>query len=224
MRRLPAAAAFLLLTPLLDDFSSLEGWKAAPADGVRLDLSADAGALRLDFDFQGHAGWAAARKAFPRRLPENWAFRFRIKGDTPPQTLEFKLLDPSGQNVWWSVRRDFDFPRDWTTLTVRKRQVSFAWGPAGGGELRELGAIEFAIVNASGGRGRVWIDDLALEELPHPGAPLPARRGWKSAAERTELVLDLGGRREFGGLSLTWDAADFARRYEIEVSDDGKAW
>ncbi len=224
MRRPVAAAVVLAIAPLLDDFSSVTGWTAAPADGVRLELSEDGGALRLDFDYQGHAGWAAARKAFPLRLPENWAFRFRVRGETAPQTLEFKLLDPSGQKVWWSVRRDFAFPREWTTLTVRKRQVSFAWGPAGGGDLRELGAIEFAIVNASGGRGTVWIDDLSFEECPSSSGPLPVVRGWKGASETSELVLDLGGRREFSGLSLAWDAADFARRYEIEVSDDGRAW
>jgi F5/8 type C domain len=224
MRRPVAAAALLALSPLLDDFSSVGEWTAAPADGVKLELSEDGGALRLDFDYQGHAGWAAARKAFPLRLPENWAFRFRVRGETAPQTLEFKLLDASGQNVWWSVRRDFAFPREWTTLTVRRRQVSFAWGPAGGGELRELGSIEFAIVNASGGRGTVWIDDLSFEESKPATGPLPVVRGWKSAAEASQLVLDLGGRREFSGLSLAWDAADFARRYEIEFSDDGKTW
>ena len=73
-------------------------------------------------------------RTFPRTLPENWAIRLRLRGEGPPQTLEFKLLDPSGKNVWWSVRRDFAFPSDWTTLTFRKRQVTFAWGPAGGGD------------------------------------------------------------------------------------------
>ncbi|MEX0879516.1 MAG: discoidin domain-containing protein [Thermoanaerobaculia bacterium] len=236
-----AAAGLLLLastpgTPartVLDIFEGgIAGWVAAPSDGIRMALSPDAGetggALRIDFDFQGRAGWAAARKAFPRALPENWAMRFRFKGEGPPQTLEFKLLDPSGENVWWSVRRDFALPRDWTTLTVRKRQVSFAWGPAGAGEkLRELGAIEVTVVNSSGGRGSVWIDDLVLEELPPPGAPLPSRKNWKSApaaGETAELVLDLGGRRELGGLALFWDAADFARRYEIELSNDGRTW
>ncbi len=224
MRRPFAAAVLLAAAPLLDDFSAVEGWTAAPADGVRLELSQDGGALRLDFDYQGHAGWAAARKAFPLRLPDNWAFRFRVRGETAPQTLEFKLLDPSGQNVWWSVRREFAFPREWTTLTVKRRQVSFAWGPAGGGDLKELGSIEFAIVNASGGRGTVWIDDLSFRERPSSSGPLPLVRGWRSAGETSELVLDLGGRQEFSGLSLAWDGADFARRYEIELSDDRRTW
>jgi hypothetical protein len=241
VRRLAAvAAAALLSTALpsspparggLDDFDSISGWTAAPSEGVRLDLREDSGrtggGLRLDFDFGGHAGWAAARKAFPRRLPENWAISFSIRGQAPTETLEFKLVDPTGENVWWSVRRGFEFPGEWKTLKYRKRQVAFAWGPARGGEIRELGAIEITVTAGSGGRGSVWIDDLELEELPATGTPLPPARSWSSdprGGERQELVLDLGSRHELGGLTLDWDAADFARRYDVEVSDDGRAW
>ena len=193
----------------------------APAAGER------GGALRMDFDFGGHAGWAAARKAFPRRMPPNWAFTLRLKGEAPPETLEFKLLDPTGENVWWSVRRGFEFPGDWKTLRIKKRQVAFAWGPARGGEIKDLGFVEITVTAGQGGKGRVEIDELALEELPLEEGPLPAPRAWKSdpaGGEKQQLVLDLGGRRELGGLALDWDAADFARVYDVEMSDDGKAW
>jgi hypothetical protein len=124
-------------TVVLDAFDGIAGWTAAPSEGVRLTLAPAVGerggALRMDFDFGGHAGWAAARKAFARRMPPNWAFTLRLKGEAPPETLEFKLLDPTGENVWWSVRRGFDFPGDWKTLRIKKRQVTFAWGPARGG-------------------------------------------------------------------------------------------
>jgi hypothetical protein len=240
---------------ILDDFSDVSGWVAAPSDGVRLSLSSDAGAggsgkaLRMDFDFGGRAGWAAVRKTFPIRLPENWVMNLRLKGDTPPQTLEFKLLDASGENVWWSVRRPYEFPREWTTLRIRKRQVSFAWGPAGGGELRDLGFLEVTVTAASGGKGTVWLDNLALEELPPATSkPPPATAtassavpgsaagravdgdpatAWRSAAasgETPEFSIDLGVRREYGGLVLDWDDRDFPLTYAVEVSDDGKTW
>ena len=264
MRRVaPVLAAALLLSSspveqgrrVLDGFDNAAGWTAAPSDGVRLVLSTDVGAggsgksLRMDFDFSGHAGWAAVRKAFPVRLPENWVMDLRLKGDTPPQTLEFKLLDASGENVWWSVRRPYEFPREWTTVRIRKRQVSFAWGPAGGGELRDLGFLEVTVTAAAGGKGTVWLDNLTLEELPPATAkPPPATAiassaapgsasglaldgnpatAWRSAGgpgETAEFSIDLGRRREFGGLVLDWDARDFPRKYSVEVSDDGKAW
>ncbi len=266
MRRLASAilagAALLLPAPsspplrrVLDDFGNPSLWTAAPSDGVRLTLASDSGAggtgksLRLDFDFGGHAGWAAVRRAFPIRLPENWAIGLRLKGETAPQTLEFKLLDASGENVWWSVRRPYEFSRDFTTVRIRKRQVSYAWGPAGGGELRDLGFVEVTVTAASGGKGSVWLDDLALEELPPATAKPPpllatassAATGsaaalavdgnpataWRSAAaagEAQEVVLDLGVRREIGGAVLEWDASDFPRRYEVAMSDDRKSW
>ena len=257
-RALLAAALPLLFAagtprPVLDDFRDVSGWKAFPADGVRLELSADAGSggarggLRLDFDFAGHAGWAAVRKAFPMRLPENWAFRLRLRGETAPQTLEFKLLDARGENVWWSVRRAYEFPRNEATLTFRRRQVSFAWGPAGGGDLRELGFVEIAITAEAGGRGTVWLEELDFEELPaeptgpfaprasasseSPGFPAAAavdgdpKTFWRSGpAEDQQITLDLGTRREFGGLVLDWDERDHPRRYEILLSDDGARW
>src|SRR4029079_2896197 len=84
----------VLVTPLtaqtLDDFATLAGWTAAPSDGVRLDLADDHGALRLDFDFNGGAGYAVAHKAFALDLPPNWQLSFRIRGDTPVNNLEFK--------------------------------------------------------------------------------------------------------------------------------------
>jgi len=262
VKRLAGAAAGVLLLAasreaptrtVLDAFEEIAGWIAAPSEGVRLTLSSERGegegALRLDFDFQGRAGWAAARKAFPRGLPENWVFTLRLKGDAPPETLEFKLLDPTGKNVWWSVRHDFAFPREWKTLRIRRRQVSFAWGPAGGGEIRDVGAIEIAITAGRGGKGTVWLDELALEELPASAAvpPRPVLRissavpgngperaldgdpktAWRSdptAGERQELVLDLGGRRELGGFRLDWDPRDYPVRFAIDLSDDGAAW
>jgi hypothetical protein len=238
---------------ILDDFGDAKSWTAAPSDGVELSLASDAGesgkSLRMDFDFGGHAGWAAVRKAFPIRLPENWTIDLRLKGMSPPQTLEFKLLDRSGQNVWWSVRRPYELPQQWTTLKIRKRQVSFAWGPAGGGELRDLGFLEITVTAATGGKGTVWLDELTLEELPPANAKFPpplARASssvdgsgpesaldadpatsWRTipaSGDSQDLSIDLGQRREFGGLVLDWDPRDFPTRYEVEVSDDGRSW
>ena len=177
------------------------GWIAAPSDGVTMGLSPDrgesGGALRVDFDFGGHAGWAASRKAFPVALPENWAFSVRLRGESAPQTLEFKLLDRSGENVWWSVKRDLAFPKEWTTLRYPKRRVAFAWGPGDrNAPLTELGFVEITVTAASGGKGTLWIDELALEALPPEGSPLPPPRSWTGDPSKGEQQdLDPGPRR-----------------------------
>ena len=184
------------------------------------------GALRVDFRFVKGGGYAVLHRALDLDLPENYRFTFRVRGDCAPQNLEFKLIDSSGANVWWRNQRDFAFPRDWQTVTIRRRQIEFAWGPAGGGELRHVAALEIAITAGCGGRGTVWLDQLELTPLPVPGAAPPpiaatassARRaaerrrgrGGRRAAHRLGerarvtaapwLELDLGAAREFGGL------------------------
>jgi hypothetical protein len=234
---------------VVDAFEDLSPWTAMPASGVSLRLSADEGvrgrALRLDFDFGGGGGYAVAHRRLDLELPENYRLRFRVRGDCRPQNLEFKLIDASGENVWWQNRRDVAFPAAWDTFTIKKRQISFAWGPAGGGELRRAAAIEFAITAGSGGRGTVWIDELVLEPLPPPGATPPAPvasassaaagraaalalsgGGWRAAAgdARPWFALDFTAPREFGGLVLEWEPGRALADYAVEASEDGAHW
>jgi hypothetical protein len=218
------AVLFLAAAPAprtRDDFATAAGWTAAPSDGVSLDLASDHGALRLDFDFHGGAGYAVAHKAFAFALPANWQFSFRIRGEAPVNNLEFKLIDPSGENVWWINRKNFQFPRDWREVRNKKRQVAFAWGPQGGGEMKQVGAIEFAITAGSGGKGTVWIDDLTFTELPpeHPYDRTPAAI---SGPDWTGL--DFLESREYGGLVIDWQPGADASHYAVEISDDGAAW
>jgi hypothetical protein len=248
---LPARAARPPAPRVIDAFDDPAPWSAFPADGVELKLSGDAGdrgrALRLDFRFTG-GGYAIARRQLSLDLPDNYVFTFRLRGEAPVEHLEFKLIDATGENVWWHVERDTAFPREWRTFTIRKRQISYAWGPAGGGELRHAAALEFAITAGSGGAGTVWLDQLELRELPPEGTPPPApiasasstRKGqppaavldndpataWASAAHDSApwLALDLGAPREFGGLVLDWAPGRHAVDYDVEASDGGRAW
>jgi F5/8 type C domain len=236
---------------VLDDFEDIEAWSAHPASGVRLDLSSDTGehgkALRLDFDFQKGGGYAVARRALNLHLPPNYRFTFRIRGDAPDNNLEFKLLAPGMDNVWWLNRRDYHFPRTWQTYVIRKRHISFAWGPAGGGEATDVAALEIAITAGSGGKGTVWLDDLVLEPLPEPGAPLPIRASASSAAHGAAAALaidddarsawspapadrsprwtaDLGAERPLGGIVLHWAPGRQATDYDVAISTDAVTW
>jgi hypothetical protein len=195
---------------LLDDFESIAAWSPHPSDGVDLRLGQDAGlhgkAMRLDFDFHSHAGYAIARRNVQLDLPANYEFTFDLRASAPVNNLEFKLIDASGQNVWWVNRRDFEFPRDWKQIAVKKRQISFAWGPLGGGEAHAIAAIEIVVTAGTGGQGTVWIDDLALTPLP------PARGGsatfgpGRATHEQPAFTADLGELREIGGLRLDWES------------------
>lgn len=237
---------------VLDDFERLDGWTAQPSDGVTLAIRSDSGArgraMRLDFDFQGGGGYAVARKAIPLALDSNYTISFRIRGVARPNNLEFKLVDASGDNVWWVNRRAFAFPDDWREVTIRKRHIEFAWGPAGGGAPRDIASIEIAITAGEGGAGSVWIDELTYTPMspvvPYAGTPLarasssaagsaPAAAldadsltAWLSAPGEREswLELDFGQVRELGGLTVDWDSADFALSYRVEILDPAGTW
>jgi hypothetical protein len=242
----PSVRAQDALAPrLLDDMTDLAAWTPAPADGVKLDLVPDNGALRMDFSFTG-GGWAIARRALDVDLPENYALTFRLRGQTGTQHLELKLIDETGENVYWFVRRDFTFPTTWETLRTKKRQIGFAWGPGGSDKpLRHVGAIEIAVTAGTGGTGSVWLDDLTLVPLPVSTGPVPVPAAaatsvkvghpaedatdgdpatwWEGGREEhpTIFTLDFGSPQEFGGLTVDWLPACVPQEYLVEVDAAG---
>jgi len=154
-------------TIVLDPFDSVSHWTTNAAPGVEITIHSDSNgangrAMRLDFDFHGNPGYAIVHRALDVTLPWKYAFSFAIRGIAPPNTLEFKLIDSTGANVWWSNTPFFPFPRDWWTITRAKEQIYFAWGPTEERHLKKVAALEFAVTAGSGGKGSIWIDDLTL--------------------------------------------------------------
>src|SRR2546422_2572319 len=117
---------------ILDDFTDISGWTPVALGQAQLDISPDrgprGGALRLDFDFKGGGGFVVARKRFSFPLPEAYAFTFDVHGVSPANKLEFKLVDPSGHNVWRYQEDGFGFPAAWRTLRVGGSPNRFARG------------------------------------------------------------------------------------------------
>jgi hypothetical protein len=232
----------------VDDFRDPSTWMPVASGLAVLRLAAAPGpggaALALEFDFKGGGGFVVARKVVTRPMPESWSLTFAISGEGPPNRLELKLVDPSGRNVWLRAWDTFEVPAEWQTLTVRDRDVAFAWGPAGGGSLQQLGAIEIAVVAGPGGAGTLRIADLRLEDRTYRGTPKvgassasaghPAEHAldgdphttWRSAAVpgRHRLEVDFGEDREYGGLVVRWDPAARPRTCRVETSSDGSAW
>jgi len=236
---------------VLDDFEDVAGWTATASDGARVELGHDSGhagmSLRIDFDL-GSGGYLIVRKAFPLVLPANYAFKFFVRGEASPNNLELKLIDRTGQNVWWYKQRDFTFSTEWRDVTIKKPRLQFAWGPIGGGPPKNIAYIEFAIAAGSGGVGSVWIDDLRLEERevaasnnlkpkvsvstsipdhdPELALDQDPSTSWHSGALAAHqwLLLDLVKRREYGGLIIDWDRDDYATAYQVQASDDGENW
>ncbi|QGU32724.1 discoidin domain-containing protein [Thermochromatium tepidum] len=231
----------------LDDFSDLSSWSSVVSGQARLDLAADVGpqgggrALRLDFDFGEGGGFVVARRALSLSLPDSFALLMHVRAEAPANVFEFKLIDPSGENVWRFRDESFDFDSDWRELRIGSRAIAFGWGPAGGGAPTEVGAIELAITAGPGGCGRLWIADLRLEDRT-PSQPPSVRASseqpgqeagcvldgrsdtaWCAAHLPAWIELDFHEPRDYSALILHWEGAG-PHAFEILASDDGETW
>jgi hypothetical protein len=239
---------------LVDDFAAISSWRAGASDGVSASIHAvdgvDGGALRLDFDLAGTAGYALAARALSLDLPENYEISFYVRADAPVNNFQFKLTDAGGDNVWWFNRPNFALPRDWQQIRIRKRQIQFAWGPTHDHLLRHAARLEFVVAaGRAGGAGSVSFSRLAVRELPPVPATWPppaveassrqpdaepalavdgrlatAWRSDPSAGPAQSFTLDFGQRREFGGIVLHWLDGSYASSYDVQVSDDRAQW
>ena len=230
---------------LIDDFRDASRWRAASSDQVKATLRSERdGALCLDYDFAGVSGYAFVRRELPLVLPPHYAFELRLRGSGPPNDLQIKFTDASGDNVWWLNRQNFALPSESTTVRVKPRQIRFAWGPAQDRTLKTAAAIEFVIAAslAGGGRGSLCLERLTLHPLPAPPeSPPPVRvsasagnagaafdrrddTAWRAPPGRQTLSFDFGAPRELNGALLHWQAGAHARDYDLEASDDGRRW
>ena len=235
----------------IDDFESITDWTTFASDQVKVAIRQDQGstgrALCMDYDFNGVSGYAVARRKLPMDYPANYEYSIRLRGDAPANNLEFKLPDASGENVWWVTRPNYVPPTDWTQLKLKKRQISFAWGPSEDKTLRRSESFEITIAaGKGGGKGSLCFDDLQFRELPVEDATPPPLKAsassamaggtaalavdgdpdsaWRARAGTQQLTLDLGQQREIGGLVLDWADGAHALDYRIAASDDGKHW
>ena len=219
----------------LDTFDDASKWELILADGVQGQIVQVDGAIRLDYDFSAGAGYCVLHRKLNQPIHPNYRFGLRYRGEGPPNTLEFKLIDPTLENVWWSVERDQSFPTDWTTHTIRRRHVSFAWGPSEGEPLTELGAVEIAVTATQGGKGSVSLDELTYEALPlqepEPIEPQVRDQNGKplgqvgpdgsfvwaaTAGESIDFLFEVPV--EFSAVELDWSKTDASGTTEYEVS------
>ncbi len=228
---------------ILDTFDDPAQWRVIASTQVNGTLRTDDGALCLDYDFNGVSGYVGLQRDIAIDYPENYRFDFKIRGESPANDLQFKLIDVSGDNVWWVNRPRYAFPQAWTPVRYKRRHIGKAWGPGTDPALRASAKLEFTLNNSAGGQGRVCFDDLRFTALP-PDAAEPkiasarATAAGRDAAKavdgdpatawrvrgRQRLSLDLGAPTEFGGLRLDWADGAQPAAYAVLASDDGRVW
>ena len=188
----------------------------------------------MDVVFAVGSGYGGMHKKFPIRLPAGYQFSFDIKAEFPTNNFEFKLIDTTGQNVWWLNKRNFTFPAEWTTIRIKKRHISFAWGPSNAG-LESIGGVEFIVAAGSGGKGTIWLDNFVLEarddnpilEEPVVSASTSQRQAglsldgdlstaWKSSSQLSQQWVMIDFRRQNNGKLVTWNDARISQTLEKE--------
>lgn len=225
MKALLLLAAPLLLGAqsdgrVLDAMDAVGPWKAEGSTGVSAAVASDGQAVKLDYDFNDFAGYAFIRRPLPLTLPDNYEITFRMRWTGGVNGFEMKLVNASGDTVWWRQWQDFDPETGWQTIRVRKRDIEFAWGPVKQDVLESAASMEFVVVRgADGGAGSVEIDDIRIRELPAVAAKLPEPKIARTAGA---VTVDYGGLKEMGGAVLRWRQRP--GDYTVETSADGREW
>lgn len=236
---------------LLDDFETFSGWRSVVSEGAKLNVLSGEGktgkGLVMDFNLQGVYGYVIATKEFDIDLTSNYQFTFDMKADIPVNNFEFKLVDEK-EDVFWIKKMNVTYPKNWEKQKIKKRHISFAWGPSGGGEIKNVKRIEFVISSGQGGKGKVFVDNFRFEPIDEAAAEKAVAKfkasstkkgvksalnkqgtllnNWKSGGkkESESITIDFGYQKEIGGLKIDWENDYHARAYTVELSDDGTQW
>ncbi len=215
---------------ILDDFSHPAAWQASGTDDISASLRAANGrngkALCLDFNFNGVSGGATLRRTLPITFPANYALSFDVRGAMPPNDLQLKLIDASGDNVWWYRRENYQPGADWQTITAQRRDIESAWGPARDRTLRKTSSIEFTVYAGHGGKGTLCVSHLRLPPLP----PAPAGEPTAAAVTPNTLFQQQAQQaprgiypRGFSGEQSYWTlvGVDGGAKHSALISEDG---
>ncbi len=217
---------------VLDSFDTSTGWLATHTDDVSATLRTVPGrtgqALCLAYDFNGVSGAASIRKTLPVDFPEGFALSFDVRGSMPPNTLQLKLIDDSGDNVWWFQQAHFVPGTTWKTIEATSRQVEFAWGPVKDRTLRHTRELEFVVYaeaqpSGAANRGEVCFDNLRLTARKPEAVAVPpptVNAVFESRAKQVRRGLYPRG---FSGEQSYWTivGVDGGSRDSALISEDG---
>ena len=225
-----------------DIFHDIRQWQSTASGLAELTLRTEKkrsqqANLRMDFDFKGGGGFVVARRIWQRKMPTDFTLRFRLAGCLAGNDVEIKWIDSSNQNVWRYQIRNISLTNRWKTFTIASKDFVFAWGPAGGGAITEIGAIELAVVAGSGGRGTLKVAGFFIEDQSFTKQPIvltSSRKDHRSAAifpwragdydEKPWISLDGGHSSVCGGLIIHWTEQAPPRGFRVSISLDGKRW
>ncbi len=238
-------------TALLDNCENVSAWTPFQSTGVMVTHQTDTGfsrkALRFDLNFPKGSGYGGVVRNFNLPLPESYEISFMMKATVPTNNFEIKISsDSAGENIWWVNNKSYTYSTGWKRIVIKKRHLSFAWGPKPAAHPAKLLRLEIVVTAGTGGSGSVWIDDVTLTTVPMPPKQIPqpivsasssvgkgkpenilsVKKGsWISKTAKKEWIeLDLQYEKEFGAVQLTWDKSLKGLNYDVLTSYDKKKY
>ncbi|TAG08437.1 MAG: hypothetical protein EAZ42_10550 [Verrucomicrobia bacterium] len=227
-------------------FASPENWQIIASGQASGKVSRMAGkmqapAIRFEYDFAEGGGFVVMRKVCELQWPETFELGYSIRGEGPPNHFEIKLISADGSNVWRALKSDFAPPSEWTKHILTERDFLFAWGPAGGGSIAVISAIEVVVAAGPGGRGVLEFSDATMQDQArHENFVITAsssraeftaqgafsNNGWMAAVndQSSFWQIDLGRPQRMGGVVIDWLLPAAAKEFSLYQSDDGKSW
>ncbi|MFM2169947.1 MAG: hypothetical protein RI957_176 [Verrucomicrobiota bacterium] len=230
---------------LFEETSAWQVFASGLAEGTVEAVAGKSGTsgLRLRYDFHGGSGYIAIRRLTPWRMPSTFRLHLEYRGEGPANHLECKVCAPGGINVWRNQRLNAELGSEWRAWSLTERDLSFAWGPAGGGPVDLVEALELVVVAGPGGKGHVDFCDFRLtdETLIHPAAITASseKNEYSASAvfvdDHGEWIaspddpqpwwsLDFGRTHRFGGLIIEWPEDLPPRAFQVEISNNSRDW
>lgn len=213
------------MTRNLIESTTLTAWRAIAPSNTRLEIACENGidgVVRLDFALPDGPSFVVARRGVLLTIPEQYSFHLDIRGHAPRLTLEFKLVDESGLNVWRYRKPDFECTDEWQTLVIADHEIEFAWGPRQTDRPSRIAAVEIALVADAHVNGAYWLRNLILRDDTYRATPrvsassaLPGHApdnvlardatAWRSATGGAQFIaIDFEVPRAFSVVEIAW--------------------
>ncbi|MFH1369502.1 MAG: discoidin domain-containing protein [Elusimicrobiota bacterium] len=246
-----ACAAELRAKTLLDGFEDASTWNWMGGDIVpEPEKGMQKKCVGFKFGLTDEITWAGVAREYdpPINLPSNYNIEFYIKGEGKKNTLEFKLMGVDG-NVFMKKWNGFELPGAWKKMTIDREEITFGWGPDPKAVLEKVKRIEVVISKGEGGAGKVYVDELSLNEMGSSDITSKITENRKATASSNEakntpefavddnmatrwssefsdpqwIEIEFEDSVPVDKIKLCWESA-YAKEYQVQVSDDKKKW
>jgi hypothetical protein len=201
MSQMRSRSATAAVEEAFENFARPGAWQPRTAPGTTLAIDRVAGqhgeAMRMTYDFRGSQAYVLATRSVDLDLQGNFQFTFFVRRSNPDNAFEFKLIDAAG-NTFMKKWYSFGEVGAWKPVTIRKRDITWAWGPDAGAAISRIRTLELAITG--GGQGEVSFDEIQLHPLPaddrlnvDPPAPIGLHPRWLSEEQAYWTLVGVPG-------------------------------